>query len=151
MFGKRRRLAEDLADEKSRNDLLRQQLAETSKERDSWKWAATKTIASHDDLVITRTRERDEARRLLRAAETQLGEARRENAVRTGKQVAYSNQAVGNMRRLARALKACARYRAELADQKQVIDRQGVQLLDAFDYAPGDRARLGLPAQEVTT
>ncbi|HWN00047.1 MAG TPA: hypothetical protein VNO54_23620 [Streptosporangiaceae bacterium] len=144
-------MAADLAYEKHRTTSLRQQLKDTGEERDSWKWAATKTITSHDDLVITRTRERDQARRLLRTAETQLGEAHQQITVRTRKQVAYSNQAVGNMRRLARALNACARYRAELAEQKHVIDRLTDQLLDAFDYAPGDRQRLGLPAQEVTS
>lgn len=91
-------------------------------------WIVDHLASSQADLVITRTRERDSARRDLRATEIQLGEARRENTLRLGKQIEYSNRAVANMRRLARAVRACARYRAELADE------QGAHALTASHF-----------------
>jgi hypothetical protein len=139
MFGATtRRLREALANEKTCTTHLRGRLHDTDLERDSWKWAAQQTTSSQADLLITRTRERDEARSSLRATEDQLAAARRENAARTGKQIDYSNRAVGNMRRLARALRACARYRAELAAQQRTVDRLSRQVLDATGYDRGE-------------
>jgi hypothetical protein len=76
MFATKRRLRERLADEKARNEILRQQLKDTAEERDSWKWAASRLDQSRDDLIICRTRERDNAVRNLATTENQLGEAR---------------------------------------------------------------------------
>jgi hypothetical protein len=76
--------------------------------------------------------------------------ARQEAAIRAGKQVEYSNQAVANMRRLARALRACARYRAELADQAAVTDRLSDQLLNSIGYPPEYRALLNHPDTALT-
>ncbi len=132
MWGRKRPSRADLD---ARNQILLQQNADLTEERDSWKWAATHMAGSHENTLIRRTRERDQARR-------ELHEARQENAVRTGKQVEYSNRAVGNMRRLARALRACARYRAELAAQQAVVERQTQQLFDAIGYQPAERKLL---------
>lgn len=98
------------------------------------------------------------ARATLRAKDARLGLLQQQVDQLIARLGEYADAGIANGQRADRYRKAWisarrtyTRYRAELADQKQVIDRQGVQLLDAFDYAPGDRARLGLPAQEVTT
>lgn len=57
-------------------------------------------------------------------------------------------------RRIARLRRACARYRADLAEQRAVVARQGEQLFDAIGYQPAERERLDLPvaaAPEVIT
>jgi chromosome segregation ATPase len=94
------------------------------------------------DQLAGRTEERNQARSNLRTTEDQLGQARRETALRIGKQVEYSDRAVANMRRLARAVRACARYRAELATQGVVTKRLTEQLFDAIGYQPGERILL---------
>lgn len=137
----KRRLREALTDEKARTEQLRRRLGDMTEECESWRSNAKSAMGSHEDVLIRRTHERDEARRTLRATEDQLGAARRENAVRTGRMLAYSNQAVDNMRRLARTLRACARYRAQIAGQRQEIR----QLTDSLGYLPVDRARLDTP------
>lgn len=48
------------------------------------KWVEDNLASSHDDLVIKRTRERDEALRRLRATEDELADARRRLADRPG-------------------------------------------------------------------
>lgn len=52
--------------------------------------------------------------------------------------------------RLKRALRACARYRAEAATQAAVTDRLTEQLLDAIGYPDADRARLNNPVHALT-
>lgn len=83
MFATKRRLRERLADEKARTSLLRQQLKDTAEERDSWKWAAGRLDQSRDDLIIRRTRERDQAIRELKATRDDLAAARQRLADRT--------------------------------------------------------------------
>ena len=55
-------------------------------------------------------------------------------------------------RRIKRLALACARYRAELAEQHAVLDRQTEQLFDAIGYQPDERALLQAvrPAPAVT-
>jgi hypothetical protein len=66
MFGsKARRLAADLAFERHRTNLLRKQLAAVTADCASWKRRSQVTSADHADLVIERTRERDDAVREL--------------------------------------------------------------------------------------
>src|SRR5690348_6442396 len=66
MFGsKKRHLRADLAFEQHRNNLLRKQLAEKTTECASWKRRSQVTSSDHADLVIERTRERDDAVREL--------------------------------------------------------------------------------------
>lgn len=96
----------------------------------------------HDDTSESATameihRLRAELRRTrnaLRTTEDQLAAGRRENAERARRQVAYSNQAVANLRRLKRALHACARYRAELAEQQRTTAWLGEQLLNSTGF-----------------
>lgn len=70
------RKANRIADLEARLLIVLHQLGEANEERDSWRWAAKQAMGSHDDLVIRRTRERDEAMRNLRGAENQLGASR---------------------------------------------------------------------------
>jgi hypothetical protein len=48
-------------------------------------------------------------------------------------------------RRLDRAVRACARYRRELAMERRVVLRLSTQLFDSLDYNPAARKSLGLP------
>lgn len=115
MFGsKRRRLAEDLAWEKHRNQLLRKQLREVTEERESWKWAATHAMGSNEDALIRCTRERN-------------------GAIRKAKQL---------QKRLDRAVRACARYRTDATQQTAVTDRLTEQLFDALGYDEAARTTL---------
>lgn len=65
------------ADLRARNQVIAFQLNETSKERDSWKWAATRTMPNQGDALIERTRELQAARKTLRETEDQLSQTRR--------------------------------------------------------------------------
>lgn len=49
-------------------------------------------------------------------------------------------------RRLDRVVKACARYRHELAMERRVVLRLSTQLFDSLDYNPAARKLLDLPA-----
>ncbi|MEV6046060.1 hypothetical protein [Streptomyces xanthochromogenes] len=49
--------------------------------------------------------------------------------------------------RLERAVRACARYRRELAQERRVIKHLSGQLFDSLDYTPAARTLLGLPPQ----
>lgn len=148
MFGRIRRLREALADEKALVDLLRHQLGEVSQERDSWKWAATRTMRSHDDTLIQRTRERDTAR--IKLLTVPRDAAMREVAEQKATADRYAKLTYAYGRRLHRALRACARYRQDAARQAAVADRLSDQLLDAIGYAPELRARLDNPAAALT-
>lgn len=109
-----------IADLEAHVRVLITDLKQARDDSDTHGWNA-RTAQAIADALIARTRERDDAKRRLRATEDQLGAARRENALRSRKQVEYSNRAVAAVRRLARALRACARYRAEIATQDAVI------------------------------
>lgn len=76
MFGRVCALREALADERARTETLRQQVAEARQECESWRWAAKQAMGSHDDVLVRRTRERDDAMRNLRLTEDQLGASR---------------------------------------------------------------------------
>ena len=100
-----------IADLEARNSHL---LRELEKARG----AVVPSAGGTESLLVARLRT-DLRRALsdLRETERQFGRARQEIAARSRRQVAYSNRAVANMRRLRRAVRACARYRAELSGQ----------------------------------
>jgi hypothetical protein len=115
---------------------------------------------SHEQTTVTSLRaELRQAKALLRETEQQLGAAQVENAQRTRRMVAYSNQAVSNAKRAARYRLAwksartwAARYRAELAEQQRVVDKATEHLFDAIGYQPDDRKLLDAarPARATT-
>lgn len=92
-----------------------------------------------------KTREIARLRRLLGLRRQQLDKA---NVV-----LAIYSQRIdrlgGNLpmsQRLDRAVKACARYRHELATERRVVLRLSTQLFDSLDYNPAARKLLDLPA-----
>ncbi|MFG2722685.1 hypothetical protein ACGFW5_30965 [Streptomyces sp. NPDC048416] len=48
-------------------------------------------------------------------------------------------------RRIDRAVRACARYRHELAMERRVVLRLSTQLFDSLDYNAAARKSLGMP------
>jgi hypothetical protein len=137
MFGRLRRLREARAAERARNEILRQQLADVQHECESWRWAAKEAMGSHDDLVVRRTRERDDAVKALRATALDLAKSRA-RAARYRKAWQSARRRAGS-------------HRSEAAAQAVVIERLTGQLFDAIGYDTAQRDRLDMPAAEVTS
>ena len=107
---------------------------------------AAATAGLRADLEAARA-ELAEERAERRKAETSLTQERKKHR-------AMASWPHTDDARLARALRACARYRAALAIEKRVIRRLGDQLLDATGYQgepllPAARAALDLDKEDA--
>lgn len=128
----KRQLADDLAELRTKYAAIRQQLTETKLERDAARWEVGHLGSSQADLVITRTRERDQARRDLRDTETQLGQARQRIATGPTGPDAWKAERT----RLVQRLDLSERARASLDGQMTVVqDANDALCREAVDRA----------------
>ena len=152
MWGARKQLADDLAYEQRRNELLRQHLADATAEAATWKAQAEAADRIAGDL-ITRTRELNEARAELDKARDDLALSRQAATERAGLleeardalEVAGLAGAHGDdWPAIAPAIRNLA---TECAGLRASTARLTEQLFDALGYQPEQRELLTL---EVT-
>lgn len=89
-----------------------------------------------------KSREIARLNRLLDARTEQLSKVRVLVAIYSSRINALDRQSLGV--RLDRAVRACVRYRHDLAVQHRVVDQLSGQLFDSLDYNPPARKLLGL-------